>query len=772
MIPVRTLAAVGGLVLAAFTCGHADAAPKRPNVLFIIADDASCHFGAYGCRWADTPAIDALAARGVVFDDAYVPTSKCAPCRAAILTGRNPWQLEEAANHQCTFPPKFRTFTEVLADGGVACGAEGKVWGPGVAVTADGAKRTWGLAQKPFAKFLAELPPDRPFFYWHGSANPHRTYARDAGLAAGKKPSDVDRVPAYWPDDDVVRRDMLDYATEIEAFDREVGDLMAALEKSGRMENTLVVVTSDHGMPFPRVKGHTFDAAHRVPLIAAWPAGIVRPGRRTDALVGLVDLAATFLELFGIDAAGTRMAPLTGASLVDLLRDAPSRDRPFAIVGRERNDLQCRVGTESGLGYPARAVRSGDWFYVRNFEPDRWPCGDPDVALADTDASPTKQLIEDAGTASPFWQLCFGKRPADELYDLAADPDCVRNLAADPARADDVERLRAMLLSELRRQQDPRVVADGGIFDRYVSPVKRPWAGKAAANRGADSPSETIRLWANDAPAAAGTAEHDVPSVAWWPVAEASHPSAAIVVCPGGGYGGLADHEGSDYARWLNARGISAFVLRYRLGSKGYRHPVMLGDVSRAMRLVRHGATRFRIDPKRVGVMGSSAGGHLAMTLLTHGDDGDASATDPIDRVPSRADLGILCYPVVSMSRTQAHGGSRRNLLGESPSEELVADLSGELMPIERIAAMPPTFIWHTFEDKAVKLEPILQMVGRMKEAGRPCALHVYETGPHGLGLGTRPYDPAKFHPWVGECGLWLEGHGFTPSAAPQPPRH
>jgi acetyl esterase/lipase len=297
--------------------------------------------------------------------------------------------------------------------------------------------------------------------------------------------------------------------------------------------------------------------------------------------------------------------------------------------------------------------------------------------------------------------------------------------------------------------------------------VFRPCIGRAA-----DTTTETLPLWKDAAPGALGTAEHDVPAIAWWPAAGAAQPSAAMVICPGGGYGGLADHEGSGYARWLNSQGISAFVLRYRLGSNGYRHPVMLGDVSRAVRVVRHGAQRFGIDPKRVGVIGSSAGGHLALTLLTHGDDGDSAAADPVDRQPSRADLGILCYPVVSMTLGQSHGRSRKNLLGDDPPEELVKDLSGELMPVERIAAMPPTFIWHTCEDKAVRLEPILELALRMRQAGRAYALHVYEAGPHGLGLGSTNYDPERFHPWVGECGRWLTAHGFSSPAAGQKPPH
>ena len=194
----------------------------------------------------------------------------------------------------------------------------------------------------------------------------------------------------------------------------------------------------------------------------------------------------------------------------------------------------------------------------------------------------------------------------------------------------------------------------------------------------ATAPAETIRLWQDDAPGAKGKADHDVPVVAWWPAPQATSPTAAIVVCPGGGYGGLADHEGSDYAKWLNTRGISAFVLRYRLGSKGYRHPVMLGDVSRALRLVRHDHERFKVDPKRVGVMGSSAGGHLALTACMKGDDGDPQAADAIDRQPARPALGILCYPVVSMMPDKTHGGSRKNLLGDAPDLVLVLDVDLE----------------------------------------------------------------------------------------------
>ena len=287
-----------------------------------------------------------------------------------------------------------------------------------------------------------------------------------------------------------------------------------------------------------------------------------------------------------------------------------------------------------------------------------------------------------------------------------------------------------------------------------ATPPASPPAAAAAA--------ETIRLWPGDAPGALGSADHDIPVVAWWPAPGATQPTAAMVVCPGGGYGGLADHEGTDYAKWLNSQGIAAFVLRYRLGSKGYRHPIMLGDVSRAMRLVRAEHVRLGIDPGRVGVMGSSAGGHLAVTLLTHGDEGDPNAADAIDRQPSRATLGVLCYPVVSMLPPNTHGGSKKNLLGDDPPEELERDLSGELAVND---TTPPVFVWHTVEDTGVKLAGVLELAAALDRHGRPFELHVYEKGRHGIGLGFRPYDgfdTERLHPWTVECRRWLAERGFA----------
>jgi arylsulfatase A-like enzyme len=455
-----------------------EAANTRPNVLFCIADDASPHFGVYGCNWVKTPNIDRVAKAGLIFENVYTPTAKCAPSRAAILCGRNPWQLEEAANHQHFFPSKFKSFTESLRDAGVHVGAQGKTWGPGSAKTADGQPRDFGMlkdannAANPgasFRKFLNARKADQPFFYWFGSSYPHRAYKLDSGIEAGKKPSDIDHVPAFWPDNNVVRRDMLDYAVEIEAYDAQVGSLLKVLEDSGELDNTLVIITSDHGMPFPRVKGHNYDMSNRVPFVAHWPNGIAKPGQKIADFVSLIDLAPTMLELFGVDADKSGMSPITGVSFTDLLSGQPTHQRPFVLLGRERNDVLARPGTPFGLGYPVRGIREGNLLYLHNFTPDRWPCGNPDMGLKDTDPSPTKQLIENLGESNRFWQFNFGKRPQEELFDLVSDPDCVKNLAEDANLRTRMTQLKEKLFAELERQNDPRVLGQGDIFDNYPS---------------------------------------------------------------------------------------------------------------------------------------------------------------------------------------------------------------------------------------------------------------------------------------------------------------
>jgi acetyl esterase/lipase len=266
-----------------------------------------------------------------------------------------------------------------------------------------------------------------------------------------------------------------------------------------------------------------------------------------------------------------------------------------------------------------------------------------------------------------------------------------------------------------------------------------------------------VPLWPDGAPGALGTADKDIPTITPYLPDPSVATGAAMVICPGGGYGGLASHEGNDYALWLNQNGVTCFVLKYRLGSAGYRHPRMLEDAARSVRWVRTKATEFNIDPKRVGIMGSSAGGHLASTLLTHFDPGQPTAEDPIERQSSRPDLGILCYAVITMG-TFTHQGSKHNLLGDHPSDELVQLLSNEL---QVTAQTPPTFLWHTAEDKAVPVENSLNFAAALHKAGVPFALHVYERGPHGIGLADKP-PFNNVHPWAKDCLFWLREHGFV----------
>jgi acetyl esterase/lipase len=268
---------------------------------------------------------------------------------------------------------------------------------------------------------------------------------------------------------------------------------------------------------------------------------------------------------------------------------------------------------------------------------------------------------------------------------------------------------------------------------------------------------QPVPLWSAAAPGALGTEGKDIPTLTPYLAKPDKATGAAIVICPGGGYGGLADHEGKGYAFWLNEQGIAGFVLKYRLGSGGYRHPVMLGDAARAVRLVRARAADWQVDPKRVGIMGSSAGGHLASTLLTHFDAGDANATDVVERQSSRPDVGILCYAVISMG-TNTHQGSKNNLLGKDPSPELVKLLSNELQVTPQT---PPCFLWHTWEDGAVKVENTLDFAQALRRNGVRFDLHIYEKGGHGLGLGSREYDPTKFLDWTRDCASWLKVEGF-----------
>ena len=266
-----------------------------------------------------------------------------------------------------------------------------------------------------------------------------------------------------------------------------------------------------------------------------------------------------------------------------------------------------------------------------------------------------------------------------------------------------------------------------------------------------------VPLWPDGAPGALGTNANDIPTLTAYLPDAANTTGAAMVICPGGAYIHLAPHEGNDYALWLNQHGVTCFVLKYRLGTSGYRHPAMLNDASRAVRWVRAHADEFKVDAHRVGIMGSSAGGHLAATLLTHFDAGDANAADAIERQGSRPDLGVLCYPVISMGEF-THKGSKESLLGKNPDPELVKLLSNELQVTTNT---PPCFLWTTFEDTAVPIENTLLFAAALQKNHVPFDLHVYQKGGHGMGLKDKP-PFANPHPWAGDCLFWLKVQKFA----------
>jgi acetyl esterase/lipase len=291
-----------------------------------------------------------------------------------------------------------------------------------------------------------------------------------------------------------------------------------------------------------------------------------------------------------------------------------------------------------------------------------------------------------------------------------------------------------------------RVLAGVSLFACTVLPAQ------------AQPASETVLpLWPDGAPGALGHEPKDIPTLTVYFPDAGTATGAAMVICPGGGYAMLAPHEGEGYAHWLNQQGIASFVLKYRLGSSGYRHPRMLEDAARALRMVRFHAEEWKLDPNRIGIIGSSAGGHLASTLLTHFDAGHADAADPTDRLSCRPDLGVLCYAVITMG-DETHRGSRDNLLGKDPSPELIQKLSNQLHVTKET---PPCFIFHTYDDDAVPVENSLEFAEALRQARVPFELHIYQHGAHGMGLGTKTADPTHMHEWTRECQHWLKEQGF-----------
>ena len=465
--------------------------PSRPNILFAIADDWGVHAGAYGTPWVKTPNFDRVAKQGILFRNAFTPNAKCAPSRACILTGRNSWQLKEAANHLCYFPKEFKGWGEALSENHWQVGHTAKGWGPGVALDEKNKPRQMtgkpfndhkspplsnGISNNDYAAnfkdFLSTTSKEKPWAFWYGGLEPHRGYEFGSGVTkGGKKLSDIPKVPGYWPDNDTVRNDMLDYSFEVEHFDKHLGRMLDELEKQGLLHNTLIVVTSDHGMPFPRCKGSAYIDSNHVPLAIMWKKGITNPGRVVDDYVSFIDLAPTFLGVANLDWKKAGMAPTPGLSLQDLFASAKSGSinpvRDHVLIGMERHD----IGRPGDVGYPIRGIIKSNLIYLHNFEPSRWPACNPETGYLNVDASPTKSLILEDHRSNPtdkFWNWCFAKRPGAELYNLEKDPDCLNNLALNPANAELCDSLKNQMFAKLKAEGDPRMEGKGNLFDEYL----------------------------------------------------------------------------------------------------------------------------------------------------------------------------------------------------------------------------------------------------------------------------------------------------------------
>jgi arylsulfatase A-like enzyme len=425
---------------AAFAAGK-----PRPNVLLLLADNwAWPHASIYRDPVIKTPTFDRIGKEGVVFTHAFAPNPSCSPSRSLLLSGQEAHRLGEAGNLYGNMSPDTPTYTGLLEKAGYFVGFSTKGWGPGSPEKAGWPHNPAGRSFEDFTAFLKAKPADQPFCYWFGSHDPHVPWDRGQKLKKSMDPARV-KVPAHLPDRAVVRDDILNYYCEVQQFDADCGEMLATLAARGELDNTIVVMTSDNGWQIPRGLGNCYDLGVRIPLAMRWPARI-KGGEVRDDYVSFGDLAPTFLE-----AAGLAPVPrMTAASLFSSTR------RDYMFLERERH-ANVRKGN---LSYPVRGIRTPDYLYLRNFEPDRWPAGDPEFywsvgPYGDVDDSPTKQMLM-KDKPEPYFDLCFGKRPAEELYVLKSDPDQINNVAARPEFAKIKNELAARVHEWMKATQDPR----------------------------------------------------------------------------------------------------------------------------------------------------------------------------------------------------------------------------------------------------------------------------------------------------------------------------
>ncbi len=517
-----TAIALGAFQLAGCTFKQAEE-PRRPNILFAISDDQSFpHTSFAGSSLVNTPAFDRIAKEGVYFTSAIASSPGCAPSRSAIVTGRHHWQNEESGQHGASWMKKHVPFIDLLDQNGYVTGLTGKGVAPfryaeNETDTFRRATNAGGIAhsninynpgspddERPaagvstinyfenFRYFMENVRGDEPFFFWYGGFEPHRGYEQDSWKRSGKSLEDAE-VPGFFPDNDIIRGDLLDYAVEIEWFDQHLQRMLSYLEETGELDNTIIIVTSDNGMPFPRAKANCYEYGIHVPFAIRYPAEF--PGNRiVDDPISFIDLAPTILELTSTSPEG--MLPISGKSLVHILKSREQGfvddSRKYAFSGRERHSSSRYLNR----GYPQRAIRSSDFLLIWNMKPQRWPAGAPqrikpetddellpiygideygvhhsDWAFTDIDAAPSKSFIIENHTDEnirPYFDLAVARRPEFELFNVKDDPYNLNSLSGNPDYLEIEKELKEALIRELNKSEDPRIAGpDKEIFDTY-----------------------------------------------------------------------------------------------------------------------------------------------------------------------------------------------------------------------------------------------------------------------------------------------------------------
>lgn len=454
---------------------------QRPNIVFCLADDWGWpHAGAYGDTAVKTPNFDRIAKEGILFNNAYVTSPSCTPSRNAFITGKYHWELGPGANLWSTLPVEHQSFIHLLASNGYTTGrTKAKTWGPGNLEEwiSHHKAHPANQAYETFGDFLKTTSKETPFFFWLGTSDPHRDYKKGSGKESG---IDVSKVHLFehYPKSDVVRNDVADYYFEVQRWDSLVGSVISQLEEQGLLENTIIIMTGDHGMPFPRCKGNLYDSGVRVPFAVRW-GNEIKANRWVNDFVSFADIAPTLLEIASVDVP----KEMTGESFVNLLQSTKSgtidaSNRTDIVFGRERHVPAQEKPNMAG--YPSRGYKNDQFLYIRNYQKDWWPAGTgelgntnlPNQWYADCDGGPTKDYIvenKDKDEAhQKAYKLCFAKRPEEELYDLKNDPDQVNNIAAKAEYANILEQMRLKLQEKLTSLNDPRAKNpnfDG--FDHY-----------------------------------------------------------------------------------------------------------------------------------------------------------------------------------------------------------------------------------------------------------------------------------------------------------------